>query len=616
MEEPVNKDQEKKMLSERNIFTVPFYLEEVKENITINTNIASKPSKEQTINQAFKFHAQGNISEAAKYYQNLISQGCNDQRVFSNYGVVLRDIGKLKEAEIFQTKAIQIQPDFAIAFYNLGLILKDLGKLKEAEIAILKAIELKPELGEAYNNLGLILKDLDKLEEAEKITRKAIKFKPDFGEAYNNLGIILKDLGSLKQAEIATRKAIELKPDLAVAHANLGSILRDLGHLREAEIESRKAIELQSDLAVAYSNLGSILIGLGKFKEAELSLLSSIKLQPYYTKAYYSLSILKYSENRKIWQTNLFSKIILNNKTKKDKIDIYFARANILHNDKKYKASSKYLQLANNLKLEIKPSKSNFFINRSHSLLVESNKLETNQNVSEKYPESIFIVGMPRSGTTLLESILSMNNHVYDLGEINIFGESFIEYKQSNQKIALSKLYFNKLNNYTTRYNITTNKWLYNYQYAGIISSQIPNAKIIHCYRNPLDNILSIYRTNFVSGSEYSSSLNDCANVYLDQEDIMKKYKNQFQSKIYDVNYEKLVSNSNYEIKSLITWLGWEWNDSYLLPHLNSRTVLTASSVQVRSPINSKSIGGWKNYIDMLRPAIEVLEKRYKYKNI
>ena len=144
----------------------------------------------------------------------------------------------------------------------------------------------------------------------------------------------------------------------------------------------------------------------------------------------------------------------------------------------------------------------------------------------------------------------------------------------------------------------------------------MPNAKIIHCYRNPLDNILSIYRANFSRENNYSSSLVDCTKVYLDQEEIMSKYKNKFRPKIYDLNYDLLVNNPDKQIKSLISWLGWKWDDPYLLPHLNPRSVLTASKVQVRSPINSKSIGGWKNYEEMLKPAIEILTQTNRYQNL
>ena len=162
----------------------------------------------------------------------------------------------------------------------------------------------------------------------------------------------------------------------------------------------------------------------------------------------------------------------------------------------------------------------------------------------------------------------------------------------------------------------TTNKWLFNYQYAGIIAKTIPNAKIIHCYRNPLDNILSIYRAHFATGNNFSSSLVDSAAVYSDQEEIMKIYKKEFKNHIYDLNYDKLVTDPSEEIKSLIRWLGWKWDDLYLSPHLNERKISTRSNVQVRSPINTKSIGGWKNYKEMLRPAMEIITQKDKYKSL
>ena len=316
-----------------------------------------------------------------------------------------------------------------------------------------------------------------------------------------------------------------------------------------------------------------------------------------------------------MWQDLLFSESILSKKSKKEQVSIYFARANILHKEKKYKKSSKYLKLANNLKLDITTSKPNYLIDKSKALLIESDKQKINKKADKNYYESIFIVGMPRSGSTLVESILSMSNNVYDLGEINFLEETFVEHKNSKQDINFAELYFKKINQ-KTKLKITTNKYLYNYQYAGIIANQIPNAKIIHCFRNPLDNILSIYRANFKLGNEYSSCLVDCARIYLDQENVMTKYKHRFPSRIYELNYDSLVKNPNQEIKSLISWLGWKWNESYLSPHLNKRSISTASKIQVRSPINSKSIGGWKKYKEMLKPAIEIITQIDRYRDI
>jgi tetratricopeptide (TPR) repeat protein len=611
----VREQEEKKKVTEVKTVPIPFDLEEIKENITIITNTLTKLSKEQIINQAIQFHSKGNISEAVKYYKYFISQGFKDYRVFSNYGVILNNLGNLRDAEIYTRKAIEIKPDYADAHSNLGNILKDLSNLEEAELSTRKAIELNPNLAIAHLNLGSILIDLGKLQEAEMFTRNAIKLNPNLAMAHLNLGYILRDIDNLQEAKLSTLKAIELNPNHAMAHLNLGSILIDLGNLQEAELSTRKAIELNAHLPMAHLNLGSILIDLGNLQDGELSILKSIELNPDSAKAYYSLSLLKCSDENNIWQNQLFSKNILNNKSKEEQVDIYFARANILHKKKKYKDSSKCLQLANNLKLDLNPFNSDTFINKSRKFIIESDKQEIKKEYIES-PESIFIVGMPRSGSTLLESILSMNVSIDDLGETDILEESFLDHKKGNQELTLAERYWNKIKDLKKQSNKTTNKNLYNYFYAGIITMKIPNAKIIHCYRNPLDNILSIYRAHFAHGNEYSSSLVDCANIYLNQEEIMSKYKNRFRSKIYDLNYDSLVSNHNKEIKSLINWLGWEWQESYLSPHLNTRSIKTRSNIEVRSPINSKSIGGWKNYKEMLKPAIEIITQTEKYQDI
>ena len=175
------KGQGKKKVTEVKIFPVPFPLDENQENIIINTS--SKYSKEQIINHAFKFHSQGNIQEAIKYYQHFINKGFKDHRVFSNYGVILRNLGKSEEAELFHRRAIKIKPNFAVANYNLGNILNDIGKLDEAELSARKAIELKPDYAEAHYNLGVILVELNKFCDAINHYKKAIKFNNELSIA-------------------------------------------------------------------------------------------------------------------------------------------------------------------------------------------------------------------------------------------------------------------------------------------------------------------------------------------------------------------------------------------------------------------------------------------------
>ena len=219
------KRNQKQAGSETKTFSVPFAVGEIKENIIIKTNKRSELSKEQIILQAFKFHSQGNILEAIKCYKYCINKDFNDYRVFSNYGVILKDLGKLQEAESSTRKAIELNPDFAEAHYNLGRIFKDLDKIQEAENSYRKALEINPNFAEANSNLGNILKDLGELKEAELSFCKAIEIKPDFAQAHSNLGNIFKVLGKLQEAETSYRKALELNPDLTEANWNISHIL-------------------------------------------------------------------------------------------------------------------------------------------------------------------------------------------------------------------------------------------------------------------------------------------------------------------------------------------------------------------------------------------------------
>ena len=277
----------KKKVPKVKTFPVPYTLEKIKEDISISTTTST--NKYQIINKAFKLHSQGNIAEAAKYYKYFIEQGFKDHRVFSNYGIILRALGHLQEAELSTRKAIELNPNFADAYLNLGSILKELGNLKDAELSTRKAIELNPNFADAYLNLGSILKELGNLKDAELSTRKAIELNPNFTDAHLNLGVILQDLGNLKDAELSTRKAIELNPNFTDAHLNLGVILQDLGNLKDAELSTRKAIELNPNFADAHSNLGSILKDLDKLKDAELSARKAIELNPNLADAHLNL---------------------------------------------------------------------------------------------------------------------------------------------------------------------------------------------------------------------------------------------------------------------------------------------------------------------------------------
>ena len=545
----------------------------------LNNSIQNQDPNE-ILKMALKFHSEGNLIEASKYYQIVLDKGVLHPQIFSNYGVLLRILGEIDKAKNLFKKSIKLFPEDPNSYINLANIYRDHGNFKDAEYNERLAIELNPNDEIAYSNLSNTLSNIGKIDEAEFFARKAIEINPSYEGAYNNLATILRDVGRTKEAEISINESIKLKPNYAKS----------------------------------YSQLAGILIDLGRIKEAEIALIKSLKIDPNNSQAIFIYSTFKKSKEEEFYKKILFSNNILENKSKKECIDIYFAKANVLHFEKKYKESAKNLVLGNESKRTITIMDTDELIKKSFFLLNQSNEETYCSNKISNNPESIFIVGMPRCGSTLLESILSMNKQVNALGEVNILEDSYNEiYQNSNKekkKTSLYERYLEKIKILNKSSPITTNKLLYNFQYTGIILKNIPRSKIVFCYRDPLDNILSIYRAHFSKSNYYASSIIETAHFYAHHKDIMNKYIEKYREKIYALNYDLLVSDPSNEIKKMITWLGWEWNDFYLTPHLNKRSVSTASNIQVRSPINNNSLGGWKNYRDILKPAIEIIENK------
>ncbi|WP_413678618.1 tetratricopeptide repeat protein [Prochlorococcus sp. MIT 0916] len=296
MEEQDQRAKGKRKDQELNTFPVELPLKIESEAISFSKN--KSINKNKIINQAFKFHSQGNFLEAVKYYQYCLEQGCNEATFLSNYGILLKDIEKFKEAEKLLRKSIELHPNFVPAYANLGSLFFNLGRLKEAEVLLRKAIKLKPDYAMAFATLGNTLRKLNRFKEAESSLREAIELRPEYATAHLNLGILYKELGNLTSAEKYLRKAIKLKPDYVMAYAALGNTLRDLGELKEAELLQIKAIKLQPNFSKAYSNLGGILKDQGKITEAKQYWLKAIKIDPKLEKTNFLLAEQLYFEKK------------------------------------------------------------------------------------------------------------------------------------------------------------------------------------------------------------------------------------------------------------------------------------------------------------------------------
>ena len=400
---------------------------------------------------------------------------------------------------------------------------------------------------------------------------------------------------------------------MALAYSNLGSILSELVKLEEAELSTRKAIELNPNLEVAHSNLGNILRNLGKLEQSEQSLLQAIKIKPDFGKAYFLLSTLGVSYRQKNWETYLFSRNILNNQKNINLIDIYFARANILEKKLKYKQSSNMFMKGNTLIRKIYGSNYIYEKNQMQYFYEIWQHIKRKKVRNKNELTSIFIVGLPRSGKTLTESILSCNKSLLQCGEDSALSRAVDKYlnpKGVTNNQDLYQLYIENISKVISNESYICSTTPGNYKYTGIIASQILKSKIIYCFRNPLDHLKEIYCRNLMNKFTFKTSIVESAKILLSINELMEIYKKTYSNKIYFLNYDKLVKYPEKEIKSLLNWLGIEYKIEYLYPKLDPTTSINFD--KTNEVINTKYLNVWKDYEKLLQPAIEIISSNNK----
>ena len=453
-----------------------------------------------------------------------------------------------------------------------------------------------------------MLKEIGLLEKALDVTLMAISLNPEQAVAHLNYGVILQEMGQLDQALDATNKAIALNPGIADMHMNLALILQECGQLDQALAAVLKAIDLDPYHANSYTLLGRLHEVNGDLSKARNFFTRSLQINPQQGWAYYETSKNLASLNEATIILDLIRAMPKVTLSYRDSMFLAFARSNCYHMHKDFFNSAKCLVEANKIKKRLHPSDKNHYISSAKRLLLSTDH-ETTIN-SSLGQGRVFIVGIPRCGSSLVQTVLTTNPLAVDLGENSAMSKAISKLIVGRQKLTsrtLEDLYLDHLNIPIPASGITLDKQLYNYISSGHIACNMPAAKIIHCRRNPLDNILSMFRANLAAGNNYSSSLEDSAEVLISQEQLMMHFKDLFPSAIYTLSYETLVNDPDHEIRRLVAWLEWDWNDDYLEPHLTTRSINTASVIQARQPISNKSVGGWSKYAEMLEPARRVL---------
>ena len=575
--------------------------------------------------EAFRYlgltlHDLGRFAEAEAAFGRAIDGAPSDSDVYLNMGMTLLRLGKLKEAELHLNVAIERDPERAEAQFSLGVVLQETGRLDEAELSFRRAIALKPELVESHINLGVTLSEIGRLKEAGEVLAHATALDPDSAEAHGNLGAVLHREGKLSNAVASLKRALLIKPGFVEARCNLAKALQGLGQFKQAEASLREAISIKPEYAEAQFNLGVTLRALGKLDEAEVSLRQAILLKGDYAEAYRALALDKKFEQddeQFLQMLELHQSRIL---SEKDHSSICFALAKALDGMGDFGSAYQFFKEGNTLRKQLlgydkgkeaavfKSLRENYPALAAHSLP----KPDLEGSVTP-----IFIVGMPRSGTTLVEQIISAHSLVTGAGELPYVSELGKELAAGVVQPTSGVLrefranYQNALLDHSEGNAVVTDKMPQNFLFLGLIASAFPDAHIIHVTRKPAAVCWANYATYFTNeGLNYCYSVDDILSYYELYWDLMNFWHASLPGRIYSLDYDNLTRNQEADTRSLINYLGLKWDECCLSPHKNRRSVANASSVQVRRKIYEGSSEHWRNYQPFLDGALDKLGSR------
>ena len=607
-------------------------------------------------NLGLTFQELNMLDEAVKSYEKALEIQPKYARVYNNLGIVFKELGQLHDSIKSYKKAIASQPDFTEALNNLGNALREDGQLEDAIKFYKKAIALNPDFADAYNNIGIILFEVGKSNDAINFYMKALEIEPSYTEVHNNLGNALKEIGQFDDAVMSYKAAIVFQSDYADAHYNLGVILQDLQRLQEAEISYKNAIAIQSDYADAHYNLGILFHETGQLemaiKSLEMTVIinpenaeahkylgntfqsngqvdeaincyeKALSIKPDHADAHRNLStVKKYIQDDA--QIILMQNLLLAGKlSQSDQVHLCFALAKAYEDLGKQDDLFKLLHKGNHLRKE----ELNYSISQDLDQNSNLRKLaHLNPSISEKlvlYKPSkirpIFIVGMPRSGTSLVEQIISSHQEVHGAGELGtlnsiispIVNDCVMQKKEVTEEnfLLIRKSYLDFISRLDTPESIFTDKMPSNFKYIGFILKALPEAKIINLNRDSKAICWSIYKSYFPGkGLGFAFNMEDLAGYYNSYNELMNFWHQLFPNKIYDICYEDLTTNQEKETKKLLEYCELEWDDKCLDFHTNKRAVKTTSSLQVRKKMYQGSSEAWKKHADYLQPLIKAL---------
>jgi tetratricopeptide (TPR) repeat protein len=574
---------------------------------------------------------------------------------WNNLGIILQEAGKLEESLSCLERVVALQPDYAEAHNNLANTCRRLGRLDRAETHYARALALNPSSAKVHNNLATLLTYRGQYHRAATEARRAIDLNPRLADAYINLAaaeaargnhgdslrwldallafapadsgglaaraLALKQFDRLDAALDSAKRSVAAQPMNAAAHDALGQVLQAQNRFDEALAAFDKAAALPSTIAEdARVNRAVLLMETGRNDEALAAIDAVLSAYPRSASAWFSRGDLKtftaddpdIPRMERLLQPDGVQSF-------NDRMSLHFALGKAYLDAGEGARAFQHLGAGNRMK------RSTFVFDAA----VADDWMKRTANtfspaLFERFARAgagsalpVFVVGIPRSGTTLVEQILASHPQVYGAGELSAvqrLADGIADYPAGVERLTRSDVarlggdYLARVEHLADGRRYLVDKMPANFLHLGLIRVIQPNARIIHCRRDPVDTCLSCYAKLFASEQTFAYDLGELGRFHRSYQALMDHWRTVFaDDRFIEVDYEAIVDDLESQARRLVDFLGLPWHDACLRYHENNRPVRTASVNQVRQPIYKTSVGRWKRYAAHLAPLLEVL---------
>lgn len=565
----------------------------------------------------------GRLAEAKKLYGRVLTREPANAEANFLMGTLAYQTGRHPSAEKFLAAAIHADPFKSDYHNNLGLVYQATGRLKDAASSFERASNCDPTSPLAKNNLGTIRRDLGELAEAEGLFRQALRLSPNYADAWSNLGGILLDTGRYREAIESYERTVGLAPNNPLAHFNLGVAYGKSNDADSALAAYARATSLHPDFVEAYLNRGTLQRELGRFDDAATSFEAVLKRQPTNASALYGLSGCRKFRDR-TEEVGRMEHLIRDKGTpKEEKALLGFGLGKIYEDIGGYDTAFEFFNIANEYKRDLikYDIENDVSVMRQMAAYFDAGFFEERQDFGITDDTPIFVLGMPRSGTTLAEQILSSHPDVFGAGELFVLPKMFVqdggiishelldraEYDDRSAVADLARNYVSHLKAYSGGSRRVVDKLPENFVLIGVIKLMFPNAKVIHCKRGALDTCISNFKNVFHDTNYYSYNLMELGKYYAAYRDMMAHWHKVLPGFVHDLDYEGLVSAPETTIERLLSHCGLEFDARCLEFHKTERLVRTASEFQVRQPMYKSSLESWRRYENHIGKLREIL---------